>query len=288
MGALEQRVEARARREHIQRLKMKAKDRRQEAYKAKMESAKLLNEGVPSKDARKADMKASLALDRSRAADEAVKAALGESAQPFHPKKMDVRKDVRELTKAKKKPKKLKKPKYTGISKGVAEKLATKNAKRAEKRLSYSLLTCNGLGKAAVAAKVALAYEKTADNIPDHKLKRAKARVKRAKAAADQAMRTAIKKGRHGDYMKLRRTMNESEDAETKMQALEFKRRMRLKAKKELSVDPSLMVAKQLERRASKKYYKNVKRAENAYAHAASRRSKVLMGHAAMLGASEK
>merc|ERR1719305_1358972 len=163
-------------------------------------------------------MKASLALDRSRAADEAVKAALGESAQPFHPKKMDVRKDVRELTKqAKKKPKKLKKPKYTGISKARAEKLATKNAKRAEKRLSYSLLTGNGLGKAAVAAKVALAYEKTADNIPDHKLKRAKARVKRAKAAADQAMRTAIKKGRHGDYMKLRRTMNESEDAETKM-----------------------------------------------------------------------
>merc|ERR1712093_567228 len=43
-----------------------------------------------------------------------------------------------------------------------------------------------------------------------------------------------------------------------------------------------------MERRASNKYYKNVKRAENAYAQAASRRSKALMGHAAQLGIREK
>jgi hypothetical protein len=255
-------ITSRVQREHMRRLKLAAYTTRKDAYNAQMQAAKILQKsGSQHTEAvQRADAMADLKRDRSLGAKEALRAALGDSDQPFSPSAAPNVKIMMHSLKG-------------GFNKKGLDKLATNNARKAEARLENALLTDKGFKNAARAAKVALAYEHTAAKTGraklTAKLKSAKATLQRASAAAENAMAKAVESGSHDAYIALRKRLLRRRDANDKVNNLERKIASKREADKRMRVDPTVTLKEEAAKDADAKFYADIKQAERAYSKVA-------------------
>jgi len=277
---LEQKVEARVWREHLRRLQLQLLSSRKDAYHLKMRSARVMkafHEGkknLSEEDVQRADAKADMAVDNAKSADMAMRAALGKGSPgdiAFEPKRFasSVNRLSNIASSSPTKEQSLGDP--PELSRGAVQKLATKTAVRAEGALNDALLDDSSFDKAATAAKVALAYEQTADKMDAHKVMSAKKKLKAAKEAANHAMVDAIQTGTNSAYMQLRRAMAQRKHDEGVLNGLKMKQDLnkRLKGVREVEQDPTVMVTTRFSKDADATYYRDMKTAERAYQHAA-------------------